>query len=303
MESHSREETARSNSSVPCFSPVKVVLEASNSLKGAEVVVKLSSIFPGGEPLCSPCQHHLSLAAAYLARGEVHRELQDRRKWERKGFQSRQVVSCVGRDTKQQGGDSPPPQGREDGAGEKTRGGVEPPQPKIIPSLGMERNDLLAAHCPRFNLCSPSKLRGTTEAASEARSQRSCSVCCRGESRAAIGPERGSPALLQQPLSGRRDALSNPGYPERRPLPCRIRTRACSPRPTASSREAGCVSSPQKPVLLKAGRLSGSRAAWRGELRAGHPAALLQHAGPSGCHSPPHAAGRGTGGAARPGRS
>lgn len=35
--------------------PVKVVLEASNSLKGAEVVVKLSSAFSGGQTLCSPC--------------------------------------------------------------------------------------------------------------------------------------------------------------------------------------------------------------------------------------------------------
>lgn len=54
--------------------PVKVVLEASDSLKGAEVVVQLSPVLPGGQALCSPCQHHLPLAAAYLPRGEVHRE-------------------------------------------------------------------------------------------------------------------------------------------------------------------------------------------------------------------------------------
>lgn len=143
---------------MPCFSPVKVVLEASNSLKGAEVVIKLSSIFPGGQPLCSPCQHHLSLAAAYLARVEVHRELQDGRNQERKGFQSRQVVLCISRDTKQQSGDSPPLQGGRMLLGKRQEEAWNPTQPKIIPSPGMERNDLLATRCPRFNFCSPSTL-------------------------------------------------------------------------------------------------------------------------------------------------
>jgi len=130
-ENNRRGENAQPTSSVPFFSPLKVVLEASNSLKGGEVVIKLSSVFPGGQPLRSPRQHHLSLAAAYPARGEVHRELQDRRKQGRKGFQSRQVVVCIGRDNKQQGGDSPPRR-----PGTRREEAWNPPSQKLSLPLG-----------------------------------------------------------------------------------------------------------------------------------------------------------------------
>jgi len=92
-------------------------------------------------------------------------------------------------------------------AGNKTRGGVEPPQPKIIPSLGMERSDLLVA------LVSVSAPWGTTEAASKARSQRSCPACCRGQSAAAIG----SKGMVCPP----------PGHPERRPFPGSTHVHPC----------------------------------------------------------------------------
>lgn len=137
LEDHRIGENAQSTSSVLCFSPVKVVLEASNSLQRAEVVVKLSSVFLGGQSLCSPCQHHLSLAAAYLAGGEVHRELQDDRKQERKGFQSRQVVPCSGRENKRQGGDALPPQHGRTALGRRQEvWSPLPPNQKTSPTQG-----------------------------------------------------------------------------------------------------------------------------------------------------------------------
>lgn len=93
-----------------------------------------------------------------------------------------------------------------------------PPQGrKGMTSTGTERNDLLAAHCAHFNFCYLKTLQGVSEASSKAHSQCSCPVFCQWEeSAAAIGSGPGSPALLQQPLLGRRHALSNPGYPKRR---------------------------------------------------------------------------------------
>lgn len=86
----------------------------------------------------------------------------------------------------------------EDGGGEMAGGGgMECIQPKIIPFLGMERNDLLAAHCPHFNLRYLKTLQGITEASSKAHSQRSCPVCCQWEESAfVIGYGPRSPALL-----------------------------------------------------------------------------------------------------------
>lgn len=99
-------------------------------------------------------------------------------------------------DTKQQGG----VRMWEDSAGKMTRGDMERIQPKIIPSPGAERNDLLAAHCPYFNLCYLKTLQGITKASSKAHSQCSCPVSCqrgdRGERAALISSGPGSPALL-----------------------------------------------------------------------------------------------------------
>lgn len=64
----------------------------------------------------------------------------------------------------------------EDGVGKMTRGGMECIQPKIIPPPGMEKNDLLAAHCSHFNLCYLKTLQGITKASSKAHSQSSCPV-------------------------------------------------------------------------------------------------------------------------------
>lgn len=126
-----------------------------------------------------------------------------------------------------QGGDSPPPQcgrmvlGRwQEEAWNASNQKSSPSQGwKGRTSPGMERNNLLAAHCPSFDLCYPKTLQGITEASSKAHSQRSCPVRCQWEeSAAAIGSGPGSPALLQQPLLGRRHALPKPGYPKRRPF-------------------------------------------------------------------------------------
>lgn len=88
-DNHRGGENARPTPLPPCVSPVIVVLEASDSLQRAEVVVELPPILTGGEPLRSPPQHHLSLAAAYLAGSEVHGELRG----EGRGFQSKQTVT------------------------------------------------------------------------------------------------------------------------------------------------------------------------------------------------------------------
>lgn len=95
QENHRGGENARSTSLTPRVSPVKVVLEASDSLQRAEVVVELPPILAGGEPLRSPPQHHLSLAAAYLAGSEVHGELRR----ELRCCQSKQTAAAPPRTT------------------------------------------------------------------------------------------------------------------------------------------------------------------------------------------------------------